>query len=604
MTSLPWRRLGVLGLVGGLAMAIVAPNTTALGASTNSGTTLTAYKTATIHWDKTFAWTITKTVSPSSFDIFDGDTATASYDVSLTKDAGTVSAPYMDGKICVTNAGSLATSGLAITDTVTIPPSTTPVAIIPIDLSAKPILAPGETYCYSYRWDGPFVLGKTYKDTAKITILNHSNYIGKPFGPSPSASALMPLTPNLVNNTVTVSDPAMGVPVSVSASGSITYQKTFTCADAGTIPNTATIDQTGQSSSASVDLRCFHLTLAKTADTSWKRDWSWTIDKTVDQPTVSVKAGATATVTYTVALGAVNTDSAYRVTGTITVSNPAPIAASLTAVTDSFAGSNATVTCPSTAVPAGGSLECAYALDLTGPVDGTNTATATQQNYAYPAGTPTGTTNVSGTASVAFSATPTVETDECVTVVDSMTGASRSFCRGDASLSWTYAHDFGPYGTCGSTDYPNTATFTTNDSGTTGSSSASVTVTVTDCNACFRNISQGYWSQHPDDKTWELLGADAPFFGTGFTNGEAIDLANNAYPGLAQLAKQYIATELNLLAYADDGFALSADAQAAYDAATEWLEANSGHDLTATEIQQLKDWGQVLSDFIAATECP
>lgn len=75
------------------------------------------------------------------------------YTVTLTKDAGTVHA-WIDGQV-YTNGGSVSTENLMSIISVTQPPSDTPIATTPLDVSAHPVLAAGETHCYSYRVDIP-----------------------------------------------------------------------------------------------------------------------------------------------------------------------------------------------------------------------------------------------------------------------------------------------------------------------------------------------------------------------------------------------------------------------------------------------------------------
>ena len=46
-----------------------------------------------------------------------------------------------------------------------------------------------------------------------------------------------------------------------------------------TVINTATIDETGDSDSATVTVRCYAPTVDKTADATYTRTWTWEIDK-------------------------------------------------------------------------------------------------------------------------------------------------------------------------------------------------------------------------------------------------------------------------------------------------------------------------------------
>ena len=221
-----------------------------------AGTTLTATISAEGHFTRTFPWTIDKSVTPSSLNISPGGTGTAVYTITVTKGTG-VDTAFIDGQVCVTNAGAAATQNLAIVANLTMPPSSTIIASAPVDVSQRPVLAPGETFCYNYRVDiptGSIVSGGTYKVTANITITTHSGHIGTPFGPNPSDTIILP-TATLINDTIHVDD-TNGVSFTFNTSGSQTYEKTFTCENEGTNINTATIRETGQQSSASVIVTC------------------------------------------------------------------------------------------------------------------------------------------------------------------------------------------------------------------------------------------------------------------------------------------------------------------------------------------------------------
>jgi hypothetical protein len=192
-----------------------------------------------------------------------------------------------------------------------------------------------------------------------------------------------------------------GEPVAFSDDGSVEVSKTFDCTGVEytdghgsyTFENTATIQETDQSDSASVTVDCYQLDVTKDADESRTRTWNWTIDKVVDPDSWSLFDGDTGTSDYTITVDKVDfTDSDFHVEGSITIDNPNPSrSATLTGVTDSISGFGAaTVDCPALTVPAGGSLVCTYEADLPDGTTRTNTATATQQNYDFASdGTPT-----------------------------------------------------------------------------------------------------------------------------------------------------------------------------------------------------------------------
>ena len=538
-----------------------------------AGTTLSAFKTATAHWTRTFHWTIDKSVAPATLNMFTGDSGTSQYTITVTKDNGT-DAAWIDGQICVTNGGDVATENLQMIDNVTMPPSQTVIASVNVDLSSNPVLDPGETGCYNYHVDipsGNVVGGATYKDTADITITNHSGHLGIPFGPNPSADSVLPASPVLTNDSINVDD-TNGGSWTFNASGSVSYTRTFTCdTDAGTHNNTATIRQTGQSDSASVTVNCYGLQVTKDASTSFKRTYHWSIDKSAGQSSLTLALNQSFLVNYSVVVNTTgSTDSDWAVSGNIAVYNPAPIAATLNNVSDVVSGSiGATVNCgvsfPYT-LAAGGTLTCTYTASLPDASSRTNTATATLQN------TPGGTTDFSGSAAVDFSNATMTEADKCITVTDTYAGSLGTVCLGDTlPKTFTYSRTVGPYSVCGDYTVNNTASFEAQDTHTTGSDSWTVNVNVPCAGGCSLTI--GYWKTHAGfgpqaDMVSPLL---PQYLGTQLfgiplgksikvsTAGEALQYlsfygSNNVFDasnGINKLYAQLLAAKLNIANGAD-----------------------------------------------------
>jgi hypothetical protein len=254
-----YQRYTAFALVAALLMGLSAPFAPRAAAqSENAGTTLSATVTANATWARRITWDIDKTVNgQKSITVdptADGGSTTVLYRVDLTKSV--IEEAYISGQVCVTNGGDRPTDGLAITARLSMPPSQTTIASTPVDVSSNPVLDAGEGDCYSYQIavTSP-VPGATYKVDADVTITNHSGHMGTPFGPSPAATTVFPTAPVLTGyETVNVTDTFVGSLGSFSASGYTTYQRTFTCADAGENPNTATIVETGQNSSALVEV--------------------------------------------------------------------------------------------------------------------------------------------------------------------------------------------------------------------------------------------------------------------------------------------------------------------------------------------------------------
>lgn len=86
----------------------------------------------------------------------------------------------------MTNGGSVPTQGLSIVDVVQVRTGSGQFqdhASKPVDVSSKPVLAAGETKCYPYEVTFAPVDGAQYRNTARVTITNHSGHLGEPFGP-------------------------------------------------------------------------------------------------------------------------------------------------------------------------------------------------------------------------------------------------------------------------------------------------------------------------------------------------------------------------------------------------------------------------------------
>jgi hypothetical protein len=575
-----------------------------VGATGQAGTTLTATVNATAHLVRTFHWTIDKSVTPDSWNLFRGDSGTSQYTILVTKDEGTLQG-YIDGTVCVTNGGAVATENLQINIVMRDGASQNApvIATMLVDVSGNPTLDPGdpgETGCYNYSIPIPALYaipGKTLRIDADVTITNHSGHLGTPFGPSPAATTVVP-PETLVNDSINVDD-TNGGSWEFSASGSVNYDTTLTCdSDEGPNVNTATIVETDQSDNAVVTVSCFALEVKKDASTSFTRTYNWTIDKSADQSTLTLATGEQLLVNYSVAVDATYTDSDWAVSGKIYIHNPAPMAANLTAVSDLVSPDiAANVDCPSLIVPARETLACTYSADLPDASSRTNTATATLQNYDYDYemnATEDGTTNLSGTADVDFSNATINEVDECINVSDTFGGSLGTVCYSDAPKTFTYSRWIGPYSACGDYTVDNTASFITNDTGVTGSDGWSVAVNVPCAGGC--TLTQGYWKTHssfgpaPYDDTWALLlpsGPNSIFFSSGKTWYQVFwtPPAGNAYYNLAH---QYMAAKLNILNGADP-----AAAQAALDTATTLFNK-----YTPAQIAVLKGNSSIRKQFI------
>jgi len=304
---------------------------------------------------------------------------------------------------------------------------------------------------------------------------------------------------------------------------------------------------------------CYDLNVVvtKTANPTFTRTWSWTIDKSVTPATWDLFKGDSGTSKYEVLVTKTGyVDSAWAVSGTISIYNPAPDPATITGVSDVISGYGAvTPDCGVTfpySLAAGGTLHCMYATGLPDATSRTNTATAVLQNYDYSyllVATPSGTTNYTGTANVSFAGATMTEIDECIDVEDDQYGDLGTVCYSEVPKTFTYSLWVGPYDECGDYQYVNIVSFVTNDTETTGSDSWTVDIHVP-CGGCTLTI--GYWKTHskygpaPYDDTWALLGEDTLFYLSGKTYYQVMwtPPAGNPY---YILAPQFIAAKLNIL---------------------------------------------------------
>ncbi|WP_112246512.1 hypothetical protein [Kribbella monticola] len=221
------------------------------------------------------------------------------------------------------------------------------------------------------------------------------------------------------------------------------------------------------------------LIVTKDAAGSYDTTYGWTIGKNVDNTRVE-QIGGSATFNYTVTVGhGAGVNSNVHVTGTIDVFNPNAGSVSGVGVTDVLSdGTVCTVNAGAAAnlTVASGDNYYAYSCDLSATPQGQldNTATATWPEQAV---SPDGAL-AAGNADFVFSDIGFTQTliDNCVNVTDTYAGALGTVCVGAANpTTFNYSRVIAvPAYDC--VAYDNTATFTTNTTGTTGSASAQVTV--------------------------------------------------------------------------------------------------------------------------------
>lgn len=553
---------------------------------------LNVSKTANTSFTRTFDWTIDKSVTPETWDLFRGDSGTSDYSIALTKDQGTDSNWKVKGTITVTSpidggkvSGLTDVVSQGATDTNgTILDCTKNGNAVPDPSSANPVtLNTGDTLECTYRALVPNGDDGTNTATAK----SGNSLLGDGTGTADVDFSNATITK--VNDQVTVKDVFEGQTTNfgpTNESKTFTYSRTFECdADEGAHENTATLYGDNNtvlgSDKATVTVNCHELAVSKDAKPSLEKKWTWTVDKSADKSDIVLSIGQSLDVNYDVVYDATSTEGKFAVSGTIKVENATPLDATINSVSDVISGGiNADVKCEDANGPitftytlkAGDTLTCTYSAELPNKDTRTNTATATLQNYDYNSkkeGTANGTTDFSGTAAVNFANATVTEIDEEITVSDTYAGSSvtGTVKAADAPKTFEYIREVGPYDTCGTKPpIENTADFTTNDTGTKGQDSVSIPVRVP-CSGCTLTI--GYWKTHADptsprnnpDETLKVLAeAGGIWLGTpGGTNSLLVDTKEevdqifsfSGSNGLKKLQMQLLAAKLNIANGAD-----------------------------------------------------
>ncbi len=240
-------------------------------------------------------------------------------------------------------------------------------------------------------------------------------------------------------------------------------------------------------------------TVSKDAEGAYDTTWTWGIKKDADRTLIQQVSG-TATVNYTVEVSHdAGTNSGFAVTGTITVVNPNVDAAGDTmvlsgvTVTDELSdGTECSVTGGEYVTLAEFETEFAYSCTLTGLPQAQldNVATVAWDRNTAPGRS----TLEAGSDDFTFEEIAFAQNkiDECVEVTDVFNGAPAQsmgrVCVGDEDLSIEYPRNVDvPANDC--VDIDNTATFTTEDTDTTGSDGHTVRV----CTTAKGGLTMGFW---------------------------------------------------------------------------------------------------------------
>lgn len=221
-------------------------------------------------------------------------------------------------------------------------------------------------------------------------------------------------------------------------------------------------------------------TILKNAAATYDRTYAWDISKAADK-TLFEALGGSVTINYTVVVhhdsGSV---SNAILSGKITVFNPNTVNITIDSITDVLSSASDTRNCTVTGATAASLNPGPNIFDYSCTVSGSDIATTftNTANVFWSAQTIDGNTLDAGSDNVEL---PGIQftaklIDECVAVNDSYAGSLGTVCVGDANpTQFKYTRPVTVQSDrCLQVD--NTATFTTNDSGTTGSDSKTVQV--------------------------------------------------------------------------------------------------------------------------------
>ncbi|MBN2329623.1 MAG: hypothetical protein JXR73_20955, partial [Candidatus Omnitrophica bacterium] len=615
----------------------------------NCGPEVTINVEAIVTPKSTYQYAITKDVDPDHWDLFYGDQGVSNYTITVEQTYNPTSSSFIEFEFFGENDSVYAMKVYADTANSTLTPTDSGETLtFPCDADNPIDVLIGESWnCVAtadnlipgteYTVDADFIV-ELYDPEIGIT---EEGYIGElTVEVSKSATATEVTNPSYVNvddyfcvelpiepgailppyDKTFFFDPSdSGTPFEYSqdpddpgpedivvTTGIVSYPRDFDCFDNGGCDNIAYIRETGQSDDASVTVDCYEIVVTKDAAPDSEKKYDWSVTKSADASSLTLKPGQAYLLGYTVTLNK-GVDEYYDLTGNITVDNPAPIDAvinSLADILDPAPVGGVTVDFGVSfpyVLPAGGQLNGTYSASWESePEPGTNIATATRQNFKYESGedpVPIGTTDISSDppTNFAFNTPVYYEKYDLYDTMHDLLGSlwfisylsgpipDESGSYPETPKEFNYLIQIGPFTEedCG-LEYriPNIAQLWSIDVGEPPYADpielyAEAPWTVVVQLDCGCTLTQGYWKTHtkynspPRDDTWDELseGEDTTFFLSGQSYYDVMWFKHqgNAY---YILARQYIAATLNSLA----GASVPAEVQEALGDATTFFE--------------------------------
>lgn len=478
-----------------------------VGAAPVEAKPLTIVKDAAGTYDRTYTWDIDKAVDDDTLEGREGTSVTANYTVTVEHDGGEVDNIGVTGDITVFNP-----NGAAVTADVTDVLSDGTVCTVDGGTDAV-IPAMGDTVL-GYTCDLTSLPQGQLDNTATVTweeqTLGNTDHLAA--GDESFTYDDVTFTGNDIDECIDVDDTVEGTLGTVCVGDDnpteLSYDRTWNLDTPGCqdYDNTASFEtnDTGSTDDASQSVEVCTidvldaLTVSKEAEGDYTTTYKWSVDKSVDDATLSGTSGDV-TAHYTVKVSHdAGTITGTEVHGTITVTNPNSVAV-VADIADTF--SDGAVTCEVDGDGTGvtvqpGDTELSYTCDLPdGSVpasDLTNTVDVTWADQdpapltVLDAGNATDTTDAIDFTENAV--------DECADVTDTYAGDLGQVCVGDAnpttfdySRTWTLSNP-------GCATYGNTATATAVDSGTKSSDSQDVQVCKTTVDTGAHTI--GFWTNN------------------------------------------------------------------------------------------------------------
>ncbi|MBN2328424.1 MAG: hypothetical protein JXR73_14860, partial [Candidatus Omnitrophica bacterium] len=297
---------------------------------------LTVSKTANATYNREWEWSIQKEAVPTLLEMFTGQSKSVTWNITVNKTGYTDSGFQASGSVTVTNNTPLSAGIASIVDTID------GVGVVPLTLTddgnGDDILSPGEVWIYSYSTS----LTDSSSRTNTVTVIDSLG------GESVATADIVFGAPVLINDSVTIIDDRTTQTWLLAASdNTVSFEELLDCDDAVEteiggeikygVTNTATIDETKQSAEAFVEIKCYELTVSKTAEGSYVKTHDWNITKTADPIEHNLFNGQEGTSDYSIEViygGFVNSD--YEVISSITVTNNTPINAQISSIVDIF----------------------------------------------------------------------------------------------------------------------------------------------------------------------------------------------------------------------------------------------------------------------------